>query len=141
MVIWRLSGRPDALTNRVFAMPSSWARRVIRAANRCSVPPSFSARATAASFADLVAMPDMASDTLMESPERTPSFVGDCAEACGEKTTGSSRWMRPAASASKVRYSVITLVSEAGWRKASGLAACSTAPLLPSTTIDANGGE
>ena len=33
------------------------------------------------------------------------------------------------------------LVSEAGWRDASGFDACSTAPVLPSTTIDADGGE
>src|SRR6516162_5819720 len=33
------------------------------------------------------------------------------------------------------------LFSEAGWRNASGFEACSTAPLLPSTTIDAVGGE
>src|SRR5262249_61366260 len=33
------------------------------------------------------------------------------------------------------------LVSEAGWRNASGFEACRTAPVLPSTTIDAVGGE
>src|SRR5262249_56178749 len=33
------------------------------------------------------------------------------------------------------------LVSEAGWCNASGFEACRTAPVLPSTTIDAVGGE
>ena len=32
-------------------------------------------------------------------------------------------------------------VGEAGWRSASEFEACSTAPLLPSTTIEADGGE
>ena len=39
------------------------------------------------------------------------------------------------------RESVMIFVSEAGWRSASGLEACSTAPLLPSTTIEGDGGE
>ena len=73
---WRLSGRPEAFTKWVFCMPSSWARRVIRAAKRLSVPPSFSAMATAMSLADLVAMPSMASSTETVSPARTFSLVG-----------------------------------------------------------------
>ena len=34
----RLSGRPLALAKWVFCMPSSWARRVMSAAKRLSVP-------------------------------------------------------------------------------------------------------
>ena len=111
---WRLSGRPDALTKWVFCMPSSWARRVIRAAKRLSVPPIRSAMATAMSLADLVAMPSMASVTLTLSPARTPSLVGAWAAACGETRTRSSGCSLPAASASKVRYSVMILVMDAG---------------------------
>src|ERR1700710_1253266 len=68
---WRLSGRPDAFTKWVFCMPSSWARSVISAAKRLSVPASFSAMATAMSLADLVAMPFMAAVTGTRSPGRT----------------------------------------------------------------------
>src|ERR1043165_3775688 len=133
----RLSGRPLALAKWVFCMPSSWARRVIRAAKRCSVPPSFSAMATAASFADRVHMAWMASATVMVSPGRMPSLVGDCAAAWGEKTTGSSRLILPAESASNVRYSVITLVIDAGYRGASARLAYSPSPERASTTMDA----
>ena len=67
-VIWRLSGRPLALTKCVWVMPSSCAFIVIIAANRLSLPPIFSARATAMSLADFTAMACIASSTVMVSP-------------------------------------------------------------------------
>jgi hypothetical protein len=33
------------------------------------------------------------------------------------------------------------LVSEAGWRGASGFDSCNTLPVLPSTTIEQDGGQ
>jgi hypothetical protein len=68
----------------------------------------------AASLADFVAIACMASETVIESPARTPSLVGACAAARGENTTGSSSRILPEARASKARYSVMTLVIEAG---------------------------
>ena len=134
---WRLSGRPEALTKRVFCMPSSSARRVIIAAKRASDPPSFSARATAMSLADLMASACIACSTVKVSPGRRPSLVGAWAAARGEITTGSSRRMRPAASASNARYSVITFVIEAGYRGLSARLAYMTSPVFASTTMAA----
>ncbi len=112
--IWRLSGRPDALTNRVFCIPSSCAFSDISAANRDSDPPRCSATATAMSLADFTAMACRASSMLMLSPARSPSFVGDCAAACGETVIMSVEWILPEASASKARYMVMILVIDAG---------------------------
>ncbi len=76
LVSWRLSGSPEALTNCVLVMPSSWARSVIRAANLGSLPPIRSARATAMSLADFTATARMASSTVMVWPAERPSFDG-----------------------------------------------------------------
>ena len=84
-------------------MPSSWARRVISWANRASVPPTRSAKATAASLADFTVSPRIACRTLSESPAGTPSLEGACSVAQVENGTRSSMCSRPVASASKVR--------------------------------------
>ena len=70
--------------------------------------------ATAMSLADLTVMARIASSTLMLSPGCRPSLVGVWAAACDEKGTRSVSFSRPSLSASKVRYSVMILVTEAG---------------------------
>ncbi len=100
---WRLSGRPEAFTKRVLAMPSSWARSVIMAAKRASDPPSFSAMATAMSLADLMARACIASLTVRDSPAARPSLVGAWAAARGEMMMVSSGRRRPELRASKAR--------------------------------------
>lgn len=79
-----------------------------------SLPPSISPSAVAESFADLVTIDRIAVSTVTEPPGFTPSFVGASAEALAENTTGVFLLILPFAIASKVRYSVIILVSEAG---------------------------
>ena len=74
------------------------------AANRRSLPsPSFSARATETSFADLIARAWIASETVRLVPAGRPSLVGLWAAARAEMYTGSFRDTRPEARASKVR--------------------------------------
>ena len=63
-------------------MPSARALRVIILAKSSSSPPMASAITTAASLAERVTSPLMASSTLMVWPGRRPSLVGACSEAC-----------------------------------------------------------
>ena len=65
-------------------MPSARALRVIWRANSSSEPARFSATTTAASLADRVTMPLIASSTVMVPPSRSPSLVGDWPAACSE---------------------------------------------------------
>src|SRR5581483_10220899 len=66
-----------------------------------------------------------------------PSFDGACSLAFSETSSWLSSRIRPASRRSKSRYSVITLVSEAGWRGLSAFMPCSTSPELASTTMSA----
>ncbi len=59
-------------------------------ANRASLPPIFSAMATAMSFAECTAIACMASPTVMVSPGCRPSLLGAIDAACGETTITSS---------------------------------------------------
>ncbi len=70
--------------------------------------------ATAMSLADFTAMARIASSTETLSPTRTPSRVGATDSAWAETGTRSLRVSLPACRASKVRYSVISLVIDAG---------------------------
>jgi hypothetical protein len=70
--------------------------------------------ATAMSLADFTVMARIASSTLTLSPTGRPSLVGAWAAARGVIGTRSVSFRRPSLSASKVRYSVMTLVTEAG---------------------------
>src|SRR5215831_7275053 len=65
-------------------MPSALAFKVISLAKSASLPPMASATTTAASFADLVTSPLIASSTLMVWLALRPSFVGFCSAACIE---------------------------------------------------------
>ena len=65
-------------------MPSLRARLVIMRANLASVPPKASAMTTAASFADLVTMPKIASFALIFCPLRRPSLLGAMPSALRE---------------------------------------------------------
>ncbi len=62
-------------------MPSARALLVISAAKSSSVPEMASATTTAASFADLVTKPRIASSTSRFCPGRRPSLVGACTDA------------------------------------------------------------
>ena len=66
------------------------------------------------SLADFTAMARMASSTVMVSPGCRPSLEGAMLAAWAETTTMSLGFSRPVASASKVRYSVMILVIDAG---------------------------
>src|SRR5215469_4460253 len=68
-------------------MPSACALRVISLANVSSSPAIASATTTAASLAERVTIPLMASSTLMVCPSRKPSLVGDCTAADQQVTT------------------------------------------------------
>ncbi len=103
LISWRGSGRPDALAKWVWVMPSSCARRVIRVAKRGSLPPSFSARATAMSLADLTAMARIASSTVIMPPAGMPSLLGAWLAACWETMILSLSDSLPEARASNVR--------------------------------------
>ncbi len=107
-------GRPEALRNVVARMPSWRALTVIAAANFPSLPLNPSAITTAASFADLMAMALIRSITRMVSPAFSPSLEGACLEACLETVKRVFRSILPRSSASKVMYSVMILVSDAG---------------------------
>src|SRR5262249_26820834 len=61
---YRPGSRPDGPPRRL-VMPSALAFKVISLANSSSLPPMASATTTAASFADLVTSPLIASSTLM----------------------------------------------------------------------------
>ena len=84
------AGRPDAVRNTVFAMPSSCAVRVMRRAKAASLPERFSAMVTAASLADKVTMARMASPAVIVSPGFSHSLTGACAAACAETRNGVS---------------------------------------------------
>src|SRR5690606_10029280 len=100
--------------NTVLVMPRERALAVIILAKLASLPPSSSARAVEESLADFVTMDRIAVSTVIEPPERTPSLVGGSPAALAEKGTCVVLLILPFESASKVRYSVIILVSEAG---------------------------
>ena len=123
------SGSPEALRNTVRVMPSLRAVRVIAIANRSSLPPSASASTVAASLAERVTRPMMASSTGIVSPARRPSLVGGMPAARLETLMREDRSSWPAVTARKVRYSVIILVSDAGMTESSALRAASTSPL------------
>src|SRR6185437_9099536 len=114
VVTCRRSGNPDALVNKVRLMPSACALAVIIRAKRASVRPSFSATATAASFADRTIMPSTASRSVIQAPGLTESLVGGLDAACREKGILVCHVNRPRWRASKARYNVIILVKEAG---------------------------
>ena len=95
-------------------MPSCWALRFIMSAKAGSLPASPSAKTAAASFADLVTMPRIRSCTATDSPGRRSSLVGDLLAASTLTGKYWSSRSRPVFSASKVKYKVIILVSEAG---------------------------
>ena len=100
-------------------MPSRLAVVVIWVANADSLPAMCSASATAMSFALLVAMTSIAVLSEIVAPTRRPSFDGAWVAAWREIVTRSSLRMLPLASCSKARYSVNTLVIDAGKRGAS----------------------
>jgi hypothetical protein len=84
-------------------MPSARAFAVMRAANSSSLPEIASATTTAASFADLVTRPLMASWTLIVWLGLSPSLVGFCSEARVETGSGVSSLSLPASSSSNSR--------------------------------------
>ena len=95
-------------------MPNSCAFIVIIAAKRLSLPPIFSANATAMSLAECTAIACMASSTVIWSPGCRPSLVGGCEAASGETVIRSVSRRRPVERASNARYSVMILVIDAG---------------------------
>ena len=84
-------------------MPSARALRVMARANSSSLPPSASAITTAASLADLVTRPLIASSTLSVSPGRRPSLVGAWIEASSDTSIGVSSVILPDSSRSNSR--------------------------------------
>src|SRR5690606_26662713 len=121
--------------NRVSVMPSSAARAVIRLANAASSPATASARTTAASFAERTIVAAIACSTVIFSPARSPILVGGCPAARAETVSASANPSRPARIRSKVRKTVITLVSDAGYHTADGSLLPSTSPVSASTTM------
>ena len=119
-------------------MPSARAFRVIILAKPSSVPPIYSAITTAASFAERVTSPLMASSTLMVWPARRSSLVGSWSAACSDTGISVSSLILPASRRSNSRYSVMILVSDAGWRMPSGLVAVSDCAGI---AVDDDGGE
>ncbi|MNL64898.1 hypothetical protein D3C87_1891660 [compost metagenome] len=84
-------------------MPSARALLVMIRAKRSSEPPSSSPSAVDESLAERVTIERMACSTVIELPERTPSFDGGSADAFFENGTGVFSLILPASSASKVR--------------------------------------
>ena len=118
-------------------MPSWRALAVIIWAKRCSEPPRNSPVAVDMSLADLVISAKIASSTRSDWPGLRPILVGGSAAALAEIGMRVSRLMRPCDIASKVRYSVIILVSEAGNRLPLDAASNRVLPVLASITIAA----
>jgi hypothetical protein len=84
-------------------MPSALALRVISLANSSSVPPMASATTAAASFADLVTNPLMASSTQMFWLALRPSLTGRWMAAWVETGNEVSSLSFPASSCSNKR--------------------------------------
>ena len=76
-----LFGRPDALRNLVFDIPSTCASRVICSAKADSDPEENSDKAVATSFADFVVRASIASRNVIDSPDFRPIFEGGCRAA------------------------------------------------------------
>ena len=81
-------------------IPSARARKVIIWANRSSDPPSISPSAAAASLADLVTSPRIASSTVIRVPGVMPSLEGCIDAARADTGTSWSAVMRRSRSAS-----------------------------------------
>ena len=107
-------GRPEALRNVLRYMPSLRALAVILRAKLRSEPLMFSAITVATSLADLVTRARIASSTVIRWPRRSPSRDAGWRAARAETRSLLSTVHSFDSSASKTRYMVIILVSEAG---------------------------
>ena len=108
------SSKPVTFSKCVFAMPSSAARSFIRATNASSLPPTFSASATAASLAEAMMTHLSISSTGILSPGSRYTCEPPIEAAYGLTDTLSSKARLPPSTASITRSKVITLVTEAG---------------------------
>ncbi len=89
------------------------------------------------SLALRTAVARMALSRLMVSPAPRPSLDGGWLAAWDDTVRTSSSLTLPSLNASKVRYSVMTLVMEAGKRRLSAKRENSTSPDSASTTMAA----
>jgi hypothetical protein len=120
-------------------IPNCAARRFMARTNAFSSPPTFSARATATSFADTTATDRIAAPTLIDRPAANPSFEGGCRAPRRVITSLSPGRSLPAEIASKVNSSVIILVRDAGGRTRFASDENSVEPLFASKTISDTG--
>src|SRR6056297_2048863 len=119
VVICLLWCRPEALRNVVLFIPRWRAVLVICLAKARSLPPSFSATATATSFADLIARDSMAVRTVIVFPGRNPSLEGGCRAARREILILESSVSFRRSRVLNNWYSVIILVRDAGCQRVS----------------------
>ena len=96
VVTWLPSGNPVALRKTVRRMPIRCATAVIISANCRSLPPSFSASATAASLPDATIVALIASRTVTIWPALSPKRTGETFAAAAETVILSSKERRPA---------------------------------------------
>ena len=108
------ASRPHAFLKLAFVIPSSAALSFIFFTNASSLPATFSAMATAASFPDAIIIHFIISSTVCSSPASKKHCDPPMDAACSLTVTISSRVICPASIASKARRSVITFVTEAG---------------------------
>ena len=108
------AGRPLQFLNVVLVIPSSSALLFIIPTKSFSVPPRYSAKATAASFPDAIATPFKSSSTVLISPVSRSIVLPPIFLAFSLHVTLSSKAIFPLSTASIVRSIVIILVTDAG---------------------------
>ena len=100
--------------NVVLTIPNSWALLFIISTKASSVPPKYSANATAASLPDAMATPFINSSTVLISPVSRSIVLPPIFLAFSLHVTLSCNVIFPLSTASIVKSIVIILVTDAG---------------------------
>ena len=125
-------GSPLQFLNVVFFIPNSWHLLFIMFTKSSSVPPRYSAKATAASLPDAIATPFNNSSTVLTSPVSSNIVLPPIFLAFSLHVTLSSNLILPLSTASIVNSIVIIFVTEAGANFSSMLFSYRTFPEIGS---------
>ena len=126
------AGSPLQFLNVVFFIPSSSHLLFIRTTKPSSLPPKYSASATAASLPEAIATPFNNSSTVLISPVSRSIVLPPIFLAFSLHVTLSSRLIFPLSTASIVKSIVIILVTEAGANFSSAFFSYITLPVVGS---------
>ena len=128
------AGSPVAVAKRVFFIPRRAASLFMRSTNASSEPASVSASAIAASLPETTIIPWSNSSTLTAFFGSMNMREPSARHALAETLTICEGTRSLSLSARKIRYAVISFVSDAGSRGSSALCAASVCPLSTSTS-------